>query len=156
VHGLPPGVSGGHDDPHRDQQVAGIIIITIITIVTLIIIILVIRYGLYVCTMLLLHKPCMSSYPRAFIGAIFATQSYLNTACVGAAVPFTATCCARMLKACMRAFSQSLSFVCLEMTVSAQLTSASPFASCSCLSTCRMLPFAGESGRLPRPSVPTR
>jgi len=90
---------------------AGIIMIIKITIkITIIITITIIRYGLYVRKMLLLHEPCMSSYPQAFIAAIFATQSYLNTACTcvavpftadtslklvctGVAVPFTATCC---------------------------------------------------------------
>jgi len=37
--------------------------------------------------------PCMSSYPQALIAAIFATQSYLNTARTDLAVPFTVTCC---------------------------------------------------------------
>jgi len=53
------------------------------------------------CEISVLHKPCISSYPQAFIAAIFATQSYLNTAHTGATVPFTATCCDRMLRACM-------------------------------------------------------
>lgn len=51
---------------------AGIMVTT-----TVMIIFIMIRRGLYVCEMLLLHKPCMSVYTKALIAAIFATQSHL-------------------------------------------------------------------------------